>query len=220
MDIREIIRPFLLKVPSYAYSHIYDMVVYEIGVLAAVLVCFFKDPIKRAIRKRVYQKTEIDVKAKREPDEEKSKPVRSAIMKYRRLNMVIILIAGVLSEILFQIFAAFSPRIKAFTLWTFIAFIVPVAVYTFMEMLISGWIGRIAVVVLFFTVLNANAYYCLIHESHHKACYAIKAFVVLFGILGIIIQFFYVKKYNKPVKVEKEDRLDLDDIKKTEESKE
>lgn len=217
MELKEIIKYFLLKVPSYVYSHIYDIVVYEIGLLASVMICFIKDPIKRAIRKRIYQKTGIDVKAKRDMAEEKSMPIRNAIMKYRRHNMVLILMAGALSEILFQIFAAFSPRIKAITLWTFIVFIVPVAAYTLLEMLISGWLWRIAVVVLFFAVIKGNEYYCLIHESHHKICYAIKAFGVLLGILGIVIQFFFVKRYNKPIKIEKEDRIDLGDTKKTEE---
>lgn len=201
MEIKELLGPFLLKLPSYAYSHIYDIVVYELGILAAVLVCFFKDPIKSFNRKLVFGKTEIDVKAKRDPEEENTAPVRSAVMNYRRRNMVIITIAGFISEALFQVFAVYSKRIEPVYSWSFIAFITPVAVYYFVEVMCS-WIGRIVGVVSIVAVFYANRYYCLINENHHKTCYAIKALVIIYGLLGIIVQLFYVKKYNKKVKNE------------------
>ena len=139
MEIKEILGPFLLKLPSYAYSHIYDIVVYEVGVLAAVLVCFFKDFIKKGNQKAVYKKTGIDVKAIRDPSEEEGKPVRKAIMSYRRRNMVVLVIAGVLSEAFFQVFAAYSTRITPVKSWSCIAFLVPVAVYSFVEVM-SSWV--------------------------------------------------------------------------------
>jgi uncharacterized membrane protein len=202
MEIKEIFGPFLLKVPSYAYSHIYDVVVYEIGILAAVLVCFFKDPIKKANRKAVFRRTEVDIKAKRDVAEESSFLVRAAIMNYRRRNMVLVVIAALLSEVLFQIFAHYSPRIEPLTGWTFIALLVPVSVYYFVEVM-SNWIGRIVGVLLIIAVFYANRLYCMINENHHKTCYAIKALVIIYGVIGIIVQFFFVKKYNKPVKDEK-----------------
>ena len=198
----------------YAYSHIYDIVVYELGMLAAVLICFIKDPIKRANRKSVYRNTGIDVKAKRSMEEEKSSPVKRAVMLYRRRNMLVALLAGVLSEILYCVFAYYSPRIKGFSAWNLIAFIAPIAVYTFVEQLICHWTGPFFCVAVTVAVFYANRYYCLINENHHKACYAIKALVVIFGVLGIFLQFLVRKKYNKSVK---EEKIDLGDIKKTEE---
>lgn len=206
MEFKLLLGPFLLKLPSYAYSHIYDIVVYEVGVLAAVLVCFFKDFIKKGNQKAVYKKTGIDIKAKRDPSEEADKSVRKAVMSYRRRNMIVLVIAGLLSEALFQIFAMYSKRVNPVKSWSCIAFLVPVAVYFFVEVM-SSWVGRLLGIVSIIAVFQANKYYCLLTENHHKTCYAIKALMVLYGIAGIIVQFFYVKKYNKPVKIEERDTI-------------
>ncbi len=208
MEIQEIIQPIMLRLPMYAYSHIYDVVVYEIGILVAVLICFIKDPFKRLNRKGVYHKTGIDVKAKRDQEEENSSPVKAAVMMYRRRNMFIALAAGIVSEILFLIFAYYSPRIKGITWWNVIAFLTPIAVYTFAEVLTGHWTGPIICVAVTVCVAFANRYYCMINESHHKMCYVIKFMMLLFGVTGILLQFFVRKKYNKPIKEEKADSLD------------
>jgi len=210
MEFKLLLGPFLHKLPSYAYSHIYDIVVYEVGVLAAVLVCFFKDFIKKGNQKAVYKKTGIDIKAKRDPVEERDISIKKAVLSYRRRNMLIVVIAGLLSEALFQVFAAFSPRVNPVRSWSCIAFLVPVAVYFFVEIM-SGWLGRLLAAVSIIAIFQANRYYCMLTQNHHKTCYAIKALVVLYGIIGIIVQFFYVKKYNKPVKNEDRGALKIEE---------
>lgn len=178
-EFRLLFGPFLEKLPSYATSHIYDVVTYELGILVAVIVAMIKDPVKKANKRKAGD----DIKA------------------YRRRNLIVALIAFILGEILFQVFAFFSPTIEAVTWWTLIAGLTPIAVYTMVEMIKSGLIGQLSFLVMIVAAFFVNRYYCSITMNHHKMCYAVKMLMIAFGVLGILLQFFNTKKGKKPEEV-------------------
>lgn len=174
-EIKLLLGPFLEKLPAYAISHTYDAVTYELGLLVCVLVSMIKDPIKKANRK----KSGDNVKA------------------YRRRNLIVAGIAFALSEVIFWVFAYFSPTISVKTWWTLIAGLTPIAIYTVIELILSGLLGQLACIVIAAGVFVANRYYCSVNFNHHKICYAVKMFVIVLGVLGIVLQFFNFKNGKK-----------------------
>lgn len=173
MELEELFTPVLEKLPAYANSHMYDVVSYEIGLIAMIFVAFIKDPLKKLMLKWAG------------PDN---------VMGYRRRNMLIALLAMIVSEVLFQIFARFSPTIEPITWWTLIVALAPVAYYTIIEQCTKHWAGRVMTLVIIVVCVVANKYYCLVNMNHHKMCYAIKMMVLVFGVAGLTGQFFFKKK--------------------------
>lgn len=184
MDLSSKLAQVISRLPSYFLSHIYDIVAYEAGILAAVIISFIKDPIKKGFKKAVYKK---------------HGEAEASTMAYRRLNLLIALMAAILSEVFFQIFAYFSKTIKPISGWTLIVALVPIGVYTLIEQLFSGWLGALFVVVSIPLIYFGNKLYCDLNENHHKLCYAIKFMFAIYAVMGIIGQFFYHKKPGKNV---------------------
>lgn len=174
METNEIISLLVAKLPPYALSHIYDISVYEIGILASVITSFVKDPIKKAIKTKAYNGGNDD--------------------KYiKRWNLIIVLIAAGISEIMFFVFSMYSSHVSFFNSWMVVAFFVPTAVYTVIEMLDSSWLSRMAVIFVIAVTLYGNKLYCLYNENHHKVCYAFKIMVFIFAFVGILLQIFSKK---------------------------
>lgn len=193
MELNNILHEIMPKLPSYFMSHMYDIVSYEIGALAAVIICFFKDPIKNAFRKAVLKKTGIDVKNNDIPH---GMDYAKATATYRRLTLFVALIAGIVSEIIYLAFAYFSPSIKVVSGWNLVVFLVPVGVYTIIEMIGSGWLGIICTGVILAITIVGNKIYCDRFQNHHKLCYAIKLSLVIFAIIGVLKQLIYIKNTN------------------------
>lgn len=171
--------PFLEKLPAYAVSHTYDVVTYELGLLTCVLISLIKDPIKKVNKRKAGDNKKV----------------------YRRKNLVVAGLAFALSEILFQIFASFSPTIEPLTWWTLIAGLTPIGIYTILELIGSGLIGQLICIVVIVSAFFVNRYYCSVNMNHHKICYAVKMLMIAFGILGIVLQFFDSKKAKKTEEV-------------------
>lgn len=174
-EIKLLFGPFLERLPSYAMSHTYDVVAYELGLLVCVIVSMIKDPIKKFNKKKAGE----NIKA------------------YRRRNLAVAAVAFALSEILFQVFAYFSPTIEALTWWTLIAGLTPIAIYTILELIMSGLIGQLICIAVIVSAFFVNRYYCAVNMNHHKICYAVKMLMIAFGMLGIVLQFFCFKKGKK-----------------------
>ncbi len=173
MELNDLLQGIMAKLPSYFLSHMYDIVSYEIGALAAVIVCFFKDPIKNAFKK-----------------------LACDAATYRRLNLFVALIAGIISETIYLVFAYLSPSIKVVSNWNLVVFLVPVGVYTLIEMIGSGWLGIIGTGAILAITLVGNKIYCDRFQNHHKLCYAIKMSMIIFAVIGILRQVIYIKNSN------------------------
>lgn len=169
------------KIPSYANSHIYDIVTYSIGTAVMIFMQWIKDlwKIPNGLRAK-----------KRFGD--------NYMGHYRRRNLLIPIVAGCLSLAAYVLIVKMSNRMLIDTWWTAIAFLVPVAEYTVIEQMEKGGFGgRILILAFVAGVLLINKVYTTENAGHHKLCYAIKALAIFFGMAGLIGQLIYRKKSRK-----------------------
>lgn len=184
MDFDTLWEGFWRIVPKYANSHIYDIMSYVSGTVAMLITLMFKNSIKAANRKKVFTKFGYDVY---------DRPMlnKHAGMSYRRRNMLIALLAFIIGCLCFMLVAKLSYRIRVSTYWLPMAGLTAIAEYTFMEQFLNGWYGRLIELLIINAVSIINSYYCMNNEDHHKACLAIRTVVIVFGLAGLMGQFFF-----------------------------
>ena len=108
------------------------------------------------------------------------------VKKHIKIKWVNILLASLLSLGIYGGCAYMSERLRMNSIWSFIAFVAPVAYMTILELLCKEWIYR---VIVYSTALFIGAYnyiYCIINEDHHKMCYSLKWFIIAFGVGGYV----------------------------------
>ncbi|MCR4624793.1 MAG: hypothetical protein K5795_02335 [Lachnospiraceae bacterium] len=105
------------------------------------------------------------------------------------------------------------------TNWTLVAFVAPMAYLTIIDLLRGDWINRVTVYSGALFIAAYNYIYCIINEDHHKMCYSLKWFILLFGIAGYVRNI--VNSVNKRKKA-KESNISTENIetKKTAETTE
>lgn len=108
------------------------------------------------------------------------------IKKHIKYKWVNILLASFMSLGIYGICAIYSYRLRMNSIWSFIAFVAPMAYLTIIGLLRREWIYR---VIVYSSALFIGAYnyiYCIINEDHHKMCYSLKLFILAFGIGGYV----------------------------------
>lgn len=177
MNIDNMWSYFWYRVPQYMNSHMYDVMVYLCGTFALVLTLILKKYIKRYNRKLVIKRFGEEC-------------TEASDKFYRRRNLWVALIAACLSLGLFGIVAYGSYILRLNTIWTLISPFVPIAEYTVWEMLKKGNTGRLIFAAIVLVAIEVNYLYCMANETHHKACYVIRYLMLVFGIIGVLDQFF------------------------------
>lgn len=168
---------FWAMVPKYANSHKYDMLVYACGTAALLITFLYKNVIKK--RNKVITLKHF---ADECPD--------AAVNYYRRRNLLVALCAAMLSGLFFGIVSFLSYELRLDTFWTVIVPLVPIAEYSVIEMLRKDSAHRLLCIAILLAVVEINYIYCMARESHHKACYAIKILMLVYGLFGLLDQFF------------------------------
>ena len=64
------------------------------------------------------------------------------------------------------------------------AFLAPMSLLTIIGLLRGDYKKRLIVYGTALLVVVYNLIYCSLNEDHHKMCYAIKLFVIVFGLIG------------------------------------
>ena len=108
------------------------------------------------------------------------------IKKHIKFKWVNILLASFMSLGIYGVCAILSERLRMNSIWSFIAFVAPMAYLTIIGLLRREWIYR---VIVYSSALFIGAYnyiYCIINEDHHKMCYTLKLFILAFGIGGYV----------------------------------
>lgn len=136
------------------------------------------------------------------------------VKKHIKIKWVNILLASLLSLGIYGGCAYMSERLRMNSIWSFIAFVAPVAYMTILELLRKEWIYRVIVYSSALFIAAYNYIYCIINEDHHKMCYTLKLFILAFGVGG------YVKNTIEDVKRKKMtvDNASIDTAKKISES--
>ena len=101
---------------------------------------------------------------------------------------------------IYGVCAILSERLRMNSIWSFIAFVAPMAYLTVIGLLRREWIYR---VIVYSSALFIGAYnyiYCIINEDHHKMCYSLKFFVLAFGIAGFVKNIVADIKHKKMIK--------------------
>ncbi len=168
---------FWAMVPKYANSHKYDMLVYACGTVALIVTFLYKNVVK---------KWNKGIMLKRFADESTD----TAVKFYRRRNLIVALCAAMLSGLFFGIVSLLSYELRLDTFWTVIVPLVPIAEYSVIEMLRKDSAHRLLCIAILLAVVEINYIYCMVQESHHKACYAIKILMLVYGLFGLADQFF------------------------------
>lgn len=173
---------FLVILPKFAKSHYYDIMTYSCGFIAFMILLIFRPTIKVYNRSHIFKKYGYDLFHRENPD---FKP----IMIYRLRNLIIPILAGIISMAGYATVAKYSDKIRLGSYWFFAAGLIPVAIYTIYEFLQSNIFGWIFTFGTIYIISKLNTQYCIEFEDHHKACYAVKYTMVVFGIIGIVKQF-------------------------------
>ena len=122
------------------------------------------------------------------------------IKKHIKFKWVNILLASFMSLGIYGVCAILSERLRMNSIWSFIAFVAPMAYLTVIGLLRREWIYR---VIVYSSALFIGAYnyiYCIINEDHHKMCYSLKFFVLAFGIAGFVKNIVADIKHKKMIK--------------------
>lgn len=173
---------FLDVMPKFADSHYFDIMTYCCGFIAFMILLIFRPTIKKINRNHIMKKYGYDLFHRENPQ---LKP----IMIYRLWNLFIPIIAGLISMTGYAMISGLSVRIHIKSYWFYVAFLIPVAIYTIYEFLQSGILGWIFTFLSIAFISANNIKYCIEFEDHHKACYAIRYTMVFFGIVGLVKQF-------------------------------
>ena len=141
------------------------------------------------------------------------------VKKHIKVKWVNILMASCLSFGFYSVCAIKSYRLLMNTNWTLVAFVAPMAYLTIIDLLRGDWINRVTVYSGALFIAAYNYIYCIINEDHHKMCYSLKWFILLFGIAGYVRNI--VNSVNKRKKA-KESNISIENIetKKTAETTE
>ena len=108
------------------------------------------------------------------------------VKKHIKNKWIIILMASFLSLGFYIICATHSNRLLLKTNWTLVAFVAPMAYLTIIGLLRGDWINRVTVYSGALFIMAYNYIYCIINEDHHKMCYSLKWFILMFGIAGYV----------------------------------
>ena len=112
------------------------------------------------------------------------------VKKHIKYKWVNIILASFMSLCVYGVCAMLSERLRMNSIWSFIAFVAPMAYLTIIGLLRREWIYR---VIVYSSALFIGAYnyiYCIINEDHHKMCYSLKLFILAFGIGGFVKNIF------------------------------
>ncbi len=121
------------------------------------------------------------------------------VKKHIKYKWVNIILASFMSLGVYGVCAMLSERLRMNSIWSFIAFVAPMAYLTIIGLLRREWIYR---VIVYSSALFIGAYnyiYCIINEDHHKMCYSLKLFILAFGIGGFVKNIFGDVKRKKSV---------------------
>jgi len=121
------------------------------------------------------------------------------IKKHIKYKWVNILLVSFMSIGFYGVCAILSERLRMNSIWSFIAFVAPMAYLTVIGLLRREWIYR---VIVYSSALFIGAYnyiYCIINEDHHKMCYSLKLFILAFGIGGFVKNIITEVKRKKTV---------------------
>ena len=108
------------------------------------------------------------------------------IKKHIKHKWVNIILTSCLSFTFYMICAINSNRLLIKTNWTLVAFVAPMAYLTIIDLLRGDWINRVTVYSGALFIAAYNYIYCIINEDHHKMCYSLKWFILMFGIAGYV----------------------------------
>lgn len=108
------------------------------------------------------------------------------VKKHIKNKWINILMASFLSFGFYSVCAINSYRLRMNTNWTLVAFVAPMAYLTIIGFLRGDWINRVTVYSGALFIAAYNYIYCIINEDHHKMCYSLKWFILLFGIAGYV----------------------------------
>ena len=108
------------------------------------------------------------------------------VKKHIKNKWVNILLASLLSFGFYAVCSIYSYRLRMSSNWTLVAFVAPMAYLTVIGLLRGDWINRVIVYSMALLIAAYNYIYCIINEDHHKMCYTLKWFVLVFGITGYI----------------------------------
>lgn len=122
------------------------------------------------------------------------------IKKHIKYKWVNILMTSCLSFGFYSVCAINSYRISMNTNWTLVAFVAPMAYLTIIDLLRGDWINRVIVYSGALFIAAYNYIYCIINEDHHKMCYSLKWFIIVFGIAGYVRNIVNSIKKKKEVK--------------------
>jgi len=122
------------------------------------------------------------------------------IKKHIKYKWVNILMASCLSFGFYSVCAINSYRLSMNTNWTLVAFVAPMAYLTIIDLLRGDWINRVTVYSGALFIAAYNYIYCIINEDHHKMCYSLKWFIIVFGIAGYVRNIVNSIKKKKEVK--------------------
>ncbi len=106
------------------------------------------------------------------------------IKKHIKIKWVNILLVSFMSFGIYGACAIMSERLRMNSIWSFIAFVAPMAYLTIIGLLRREWIYRVIVYSSALFIAAYNYIYCIINEDHHKMCYTLKVFILAFGIAG------------------------------------
>ena len=172
---------FIRVLPTYTDSHYNDIMVYAGGIASLLIMLLFKDRIKKFNKDMVQHKFSYNLS-------ERKPVILKPIMVYRWCNLLIALFASLLSLFWFTFVACLSERISSHSEWIIIAPLVPIAIYTLFEMWKSGILGFVISMIVMLFIERYNYFYCIRFASHHKACYAVRLVMKVFGVMGIVFQ--------------------------------
>lgn len=173
---------FLELIPKFANSHYHDIITYACGLTSFLILLVFRPTIKQCNRNHIMSKYNYDLFHRENPQ-------LRPIMIYRLCNLVIPMFAGAISMTCYSLVARYSFRISMHSYWFYVAGLIPIAIYTIYEFLQSNVFGWIFTFGTIYIISKLNTQYCMEFEDHHKACYAVKYTMVVFGIIGIVKQF-------------------------------
>ena len=108
------------------------------------------------------------------------------IKKHIKYKWVNILMSSCLSFGFYSVCAINSYRLSMNTNWTLVAFVAPMAYLTIIDLLRGDWINRVTVYSGALFIAAYNYIYCIINEDHHKMCYSLKWFIIVFGVAGYV----------------------------------
>lgn len=135
------------------------------------------------------------------------------VKKHIKSKWINILMASFLSFGFYIICATHSNRLLLKTNWTLVAFVAPMAYLTIIGLLRGDWINRVTVYSGALFIMAYNYIYCIINEDHHKMCYSLKWFIILFGIGGYVRNIVNSVKKIKEVKTAKSVLTTNEDVK-------